>query len=136
MEKKKNLGHDLSMWKGANAQTFSKARELRGKMTPTENLLWNVLNEIPFRTHKFRRQHPFGHYILDFYSHQLKLSIEVDGEYHQQADQLEYDRMRTEFINFQGIKEMRFTNREIEDNLEDVIKQIHAFIESSSSKTL
>ena len=109
------------MWKGAYPASFSKARDLGEKMTTHEMILWEILNNAPFGQFKFRRQHPFGHYILDFYSHKLKRSLEIDGSYHQEFEQKLHDKQRTDFIKFQGISELRFSNMEISDHLPDVI---------------
>ena len=123
--------HDLSMWKGAHPDVFSKARELRENMTETEKIMWELLNNDPFRKFKFRRQHPLGNYILDFYSHKLELSIEIDGEYHDKHEQKEYDRLRTEFIAFQGIQELRFKNHEVLNDLGEIKFRIQAHINSA-----
>lgn len=135
-KKTKSPYHNYSMWKGARPGTFSKARELRKNLTVAEQILWDVLNKKPYRKYKFRRQHPLGHYILDFYSHSLKLAIEVDGGYHTKLDQKEYDRIRTEFVQFQNVHELRFSNEEVENNIEEVLFEISRFIGSNSPDTL
>ena len=76
-------------------------------MTPEEKLLWEFLSIKPLG-YKFRRQHPFGIYILDFYCHRNRLSLEIDGKSHDLKSQKEYNLERTKFIEEFGIVEMRF----------------------------
>ena len=75
---------------------------------------------------KFRRQHPINRYILDFYCHITKLSIEVDGQYHMTKSQKTYDEDRAKNLKAPGITEIRFTNEEITSNLSKVIDTIRA----------
>lgn len=106
------------MWKGASPDLFSKAKKLRKNMTPAETVLWSHLRQNKFLGLKFRRQHPIQNFIADFYCHQLKLVIEIDGLYHQTKVQQEADNNRSEIINFNGIQVIRFTNNEIEHQIE------------------
>jgi len=76
---------------GASPEIHRRAQELRKRMTPCENILWERLKGKHFLGYKFRRQHPLYKYIVDFYCHQLKLVIEVDGSVHLGADAVEYD---------------------------------------------
>ena len=85
--KKKDPYHDESMWKGAPSEIFRHAEYLRNNPTEAETLLWEQLKKDPFKQYHFRRQHPIHHFIADFYSHRLKLIIEVDGEYHEIKEQ-------------------------------------------------
>jgi len=116
--------HDESMWKGASAEIFSRAKHLRENMTDTEIKLWEELKNKKLLGHKFRRQHPISNYIVDFYCHKLKLVIEVDGGYHNNLEQLELDKARTEILEFQDLKIIRFSNEEIFKNLSGVINEI------------
>ena len=102
---------------------FKNAAKLRDSMTETEKLLWEKLKLKPLGF-KFRRQHPINLYILDFYCHKLRLSIELDGEYHLSKEQKAKDLERTKTLNELGIKEIRFTNKEIIDNIENVMSKI------------
>ena len=72
--------------------------------------------------YKFRRQHPVGGYILDFYCPKVKLGIEVDGEVHK--FQAEYDRQRENDIRDLGVEIIRFWNSEVENHPEDVAKRV------------
>jgi very-short-patch-repair endonuclease len=97
---KKSPYHQDSMFKGASPEIFLRTKKLRQNLTEAEKLLWDLLRSKETLGHRFRRQHPFGNYILDFYNHKLKLCIEVDGEYHLQEEQKEKDADREEFLKF------------------------------------
>lgn len=116
---KQNGMHDK-----ANPIIFKNAARLRDNMTDTEKLLWEKLRLKPLGF-KFRRQHPISHYILDFYCHKLKLSIEIDGGYHLPKEQQLKDKERTETINELGIKEVRFTNSQVTNDIENVMSIIY-----------
>ena len=117
---------------GASQQIHKNAKELRANLTVPEKALWEELRQGKLGV-KFRRQHPVDSYILDFYSHELKLSIELDGGYHLNQEQKILDEERTENLNKLGIKEVRFTNKEIETNLEAVIEKIKLRISEISN---
>jgi very-short-patch-repair endonuclease len=116
------------MWKGANPQNFSNAKNLRENMTNAELIFWNRVKNKQFHGLKFRRQHPIHKYIADFYCHKLKLIIEIDGDYHNTSEQKNYDILRTKDLNFQGIKILRFKNDEVENEIEEVLKTIEKYI--------
>ena len=122
--KKNDLQNDDSMWKGASASGFLKAQSLRITMTEAEISLWERLKLNQFQGLKFRRQHPIGIYIVDFYCHQHKLIIEVDGAYHSALEQIEKDQKRTDFLNFQGLRVIRFTNEQVITEIECVLDEI------------
>ena len=124
-----NLNHDESMWKGAPATHFLLAKQLRGRMTPAEILMWDQLKNKQFKGYKFRRQHPIHHFIVDFYCHELKLIIEIDGKYHDSEEQKNKDLNRTELLAFQGLREIRFTNEEIITNIISVLKKLEEQID-------
>jgi len=120
----KNLNKDESMWKGAPANSFLLAKRLRGRMTQAEILLWDQLKNNQFKGYKFRRQHPIHQFVVDFYCHELKLIIEIDGKYHDSEEQKSKDNNRTELLQFQGLREIRFTNEEIINTLDFVLKKL------------
>ena len=101
-------------------------------MTPSERMLWKHISDKQLDGWRFRRQHGFGPYVLDFYCPVLKLCIEVDGEIHQRTDVVEKDKERTSFLESNGIKVIRFTNDEIENDISDVLEQIRRFINNNS----
>jgi len=119
-----NINHGESMWKGAPAKNFLLAKKLRGRMTQAEILMWDTLKNKQFKGYKFRRQHPVHQFIVDFYCHELKLIIEIDGKYHESEEQKNQDLNRTEMIEFQGISEIRFTNEEIIHDRGSVLKKL------------
>ena len=96
-------------------------------MTDAEQLLWKHLKSWP-RPYRFRRQHIIGDYIVDFACLANNLVIEVDGEYHFTDEQMMLDKTRTDFLEKIGFHVMRFTNKQIIENVDDVIKQIEGDI--------
>ena len=107
-------------------------RLLRHDMTPSERMLWKHISDKQLDGWRFRRQHGFGPYVLDFYCPVLKLCIEVDGEIHQRTDVVEKDKERASFLESNGIKVIRFTNDEIENDISDVLERIRRFINNNS----
>lgn len=112
---------------GALAETKARAAELRKNMTVAEKVLWQQLRNRKVEGLKFRRQHPVDIFILDFYCHEFKLAIEVDGGIHNQMDQKEWDENRTFALNEFGIQILRFSNEDIIDRTEKVIDLIKNF---------
>lgn len=112
------------MHNGATSNVFRNAAKLRDDMTEPEMRLWEYLKTKPFGF-KIRRQHPLAGYVLDFYCHKLRLSIEIDGGYHLTKEQKEKDDERTKYIENLGITELRFTNNQVLQKYEDVITQIN-----------
>ena len=106
------------------------ARENRKNQTDAESALWNYLRDRTLGT-KFLRQHIIGNYIGDFVSTDKKIVIEVDGGYHSQYIQMQYDEKRTEHIESIGYKVIRFTNEQILFDTENVITQIKELINKS-----
>jgi cyclase len=111
------------MFLGAGAPIFKNAADLRYRMTGAEELLWGHLknNQLGF---KFRRQHPLGIYIADFYCHKHRLVIELDGDIHQLPAIAQNDIERQNNLEFDGLKVLRFTNNEVFNNLNKVLEQI------------
>ncbi len=103
-------------------QILARARELRQPQTPAERKLWSRLRNQQIGGFKFRRQHPIDRFIVDFYCAASHLLIEIDGDSH--AEQVEYDAARTERLNEQGYRVIRFTNREVEQQLNAVLESI------------
>jgi very-short-patch-repair endonuclease len=108
---------------GADLNTKSKARRLRKSMTAAEKTLWNKLRRGQLNGMYFRRQHPYGIYILDFFCHEACLAIEVDGAVH--LGSKEYDEERTQYLESSGLRVIRFSNEEIEENVDKVIDAIN-----------
>lgn len=100
------------------------AQEMRRNPEPCEKLLWDRLKEKQINGFKFRRQHPVYRYILDFYCHEKKIAIEVDGMIHSQRK--DYDDYRDDFLKSIGIETLRFTNNEILTEIDAVLEKIKA----------
>jgi len=112
-----------SMFAGADKFLFARAGELRKQQTFAEELLWQYLKTKPLGF-KFRRQHVFSNYILDFYCHALKLVIEVYGSIHNEEEIKRNDAIRQKHLENDKLLVLRFTNDEIRLNKEEVVKQI------------
>jgi very-short-patch-repair endonuclease len=92
-----------------------RAKELRHDLTPTEEILWDALRNRGLNGLKFRRQHPLGPYIADFFCPEYRLVIEVDGGVHDEI--AEDDETRTSQLIDHSYRVLRFRNDEIETNL-------------------
>jgi len=112
------------MFYGANRNIFERAHELRNNMTYTERIMWDELKNRRLFKVRFRRQHPIDIFIVDFYCHEIKLAIEIDGEVHLKDEVIEYDDGRTHDIEKLGVKILRFTNEQVYYHRSKVIKKI------------
>ena len=121
-----------NLFKGASPTLFENANQLRKKKTNAEETLWQAIRNKEIENCKFRRQHPVGQFIADFYCHEKKLVIEIDGGYHNETEQKTYDEARTQAINEFGVRVIRFTNEEILNSLPRVLKQISEALISPS----
>jgi very-short-patch-repair endonuclease len=117
---------DKNMYFGAKPDVVELAKSLRNGMTNNESLLWEKLKGKQICGVRFRRQHPISFYIVDFYCHEAMLVVEVDGEIH--YDLIDYDDGRSAEMEKFGIKVIRFTNLEVENNIEKVIKIVEAIV--------
>ena len=104
-----------------NAFTKPAAKDLRKAMTDAERKLWQRLRGEQLGV-KFRRQHPFGNYVLDFVSLERRLVIEVDGSQH--ADAQEHDEKRTAQLRVSGFAVLRFWNNEVLNETDAVVQVI------------
>jgi len=120
---KKNPLKISEMHNDATPKVFRNAAKLRGNMTEPEKKLWDYLKTKPLDL-KFRRQHPLAGYVLDFYCHKLRMSIELDGGYHLKEEQKLRDKERTNYLKTLGINEIRFKNIEILNDFEVTIEKI------------
>lgn len=103
--------------------TVKRARKLRSEMSLPETVLWRELRKRP-GGHKFRRQHPAGIYVLDFYCAKARLDIEVDGWVHDNPARAELDRNRSNFLRSQGIATTRVPAQRVLEDLEAVLRRI------------
>jgi len=112
------------MYFGAKPSIFKLARELRKNETEAEKSIWSKLNKNQVIGLQFRRQHPINIFIADFYCPRLKLVIEVDGSIHEITEYQDHDIGRSEFMNDYGITVIRFTNKQILNDLDGTVNQI------------
>jgi very-short-patch-repair endonuclease len=113
---------EKNMFFGAKAELFSLALQMRNNPTEAERVMWKILRKFRQSGFPFRRQHPIEFYIADFYCHNLRLVIEVDGEIQS------HDEGRTGELERFGIKVLRFTNNQILHDSDLVVEKINATI--------
>jgi very-short-patch-repair endonuclease len=113
----------------ADGHIFENAKSLRKVMTPAEEVLWKALRNRRLNNLKFRRQQPVKYYVPDFYCHEKRLAIEVDGRIHDKADHKLYDTDRTFILNDLGITVIRFRNEMILENIDEVLNKIKIIAE-------
>jgi adenine-specific DNA-methyltransferase len=106
-------------WSASPITHRERRRALRREMTDPEKRLWRALRARQLGV-KFRRQHPIGPYIADFYSREAHLVVEIDGATHSEPDAIEYDRQRNAYMRALGLDILRFTAEEVLHNLEGV----------------
>ncbi len=115
------------MFYNASTTTFKHAKELRDNTTFSENLLWKYLCKSQLGL-RFKRQHPIGNRIADFYAHKLKLVIEIDGAVHLKPEQIIIDQEKDELYKSLGLKVLRFTNTEVSRNTERILNELKRLI--------
>ncbi len=100
-------------------------------MTDAEKKLWSFLRDNQLGV-KFRRQFPIGKYVLDFYSHETKLNVEVDGDQHYSDEGIRNDEERDSDLEQQGIKVLRYSNPEVMEQTDaladDILEEMRARI--------
>jgi very-short-patch-repair endonuclease len=101
-----------------------RRKELRNDATPAEKLLWLFLKHSQLDGRKFRRQHSYGPYIMDFYCPTERLCIELDGDSHDSPEAQSHDRAKDEYLQSHYIKVLRFTNEEVYASVERVFEKI------------
>jgi very-short-patch-repair endonuclease len=129
-----SISDNVSMFYNAKPHIFEKAKALRNNMTNSELKLWEKLKGKKMLSLRFRSQHPIDIFIADFYCHPIRLVIEIDGGIHKLNDQKEYDIGRTAELNYWGIEVIRFTNEEIESNINEVLRTIEKVCVKLQSK--
>lgn len=106
------------------------ARDLRSRQTDAEKKLWSVLGNRRFLGKKFLRQHPIvfeyqsqkRFFVADFYCHEDRLAVEIDGKGHDY--QKDYSELRTQVINRLGIRVVGFKNEEVDGDIENVLREL------------
>ena len=114
--------------------TVTTARRLRREMSPPEARLWSALRRGGFDGLKFRRQHPIGRCVLDFYCPSLKLAIEVDSYAHCINDRPERDAARDRWLLSQGVRTLRIPAHDVLESVDGALGQIRAFIAANRPK--
>ncbi len=128
MSYKSNPRLDYPIYCGANPEIIKLAKDNRKNMTPAEKKLWHYLQNRKLSGMKFRRQHPVSKFIADFYCHEVKLIIEVDGGYHQESYQQDSDSGLERELQELDLTIIRFRNEEVENNIGDVLEKIQTAI--------
>jgi len=121
----KGISIEYPMYFGAKPEIFKLARELRKRETPSEKTLWSHLSRNQLLGLQFRRQHPINRFIADFYCPKIKLIIEIDGKIHDIPEYLNHDIGRSDFLNDFGITVIRFTNEQIQNEIDFTIRNIN-----------
>jgi very-short-patch-repair endonuclease len=107
-----------------------KARALRADMPEPERRIWfQCLKQLPVR---FRRQRPFGPYIVDFYCAPLRLVVEIDGDSHGSDESAAYDWERSSYLEGLGLRVVRFSNRDVMTNIEGVFERLREELKAGS----
>jgi very-short-patch-repair endonuclease len=116
--------YNENLHKDATGKLYQYGKELRQSSTKAEKILWKYLRDRKLSGLKFRRQHPLLKFIADFYCHEKKLMVELDGGIHDEKQIAEYDKYRTFELEGSGIKVIRFRNEEVEKNILSVLAKI------------
>ena len=111
-------------------------RNLRNNGTSAEATLWNYIKHSQLEGRKFRRQHSIENYILDFYCPSERINVELDGAHHYTEEGTEKDLVRDQTLNEFGITVVRIENREVFDNLENVLELIKSKFKKETLLTL
>ena len=125
-----------NLHKMASPKLFEFAKTLRQSSTEAEKLVWQRIRNKQVDDLKFRRQHPLDEYIADFYCHEKKLVIELDGSIHDNVEKMEDDFNRTFILKEFGITVLRFRNEEIKNEIEFVIEEIKKIAENFECNVL
>jgi very-short-patch-repair endonuclease len=110
-----------------NPKLKEQAKQLRKNSTLSEVLLWQQLKGKQLRGYGFHRQKPIQYYIVDFFCHELKLAIEIDGITHN--EKIAYDMHRQKQIELLGIHFLRFNDSDVKENLAGVLAAIEMWID-------
>src|SRR5579871_745767 len=105
-----------------------RARELRQSATTAEQLLWQLLRKKQLHGRQFRRQHPIGRFIADFYCDDARLIVEIDGAVHNEASQFERDREREAILRAHSLAVLRFANEEVLQEIERVLETLSEYV--------
>src|SRR5271163_558963 len=113
----------------APRKTIDRAQALRRALSPPEALLWSRLRERAPGKLVFRRQHPMGPYVLDFYCAKARLAIELDGVSHDMGDRPQRDLRRDAWLKARGITVMRIPFADLTRGIDEMADAIVRFAE-------
>jgi type I site-specific restriction-modification system R (restriction) subunit len=116
------------------AGLVERARQLRERQTPAEDLMWGLLRHQQFMGLKFRRQHQIGDYIVDFYCHDAKLVVELDGGVHDSAERSKIDSRRDAYLQGLGLSVLRIRNEHLLNDPASVLTDIADHVPSPSGR--
>lgn len=111
-----------------NENLKEPSRQLRKNMTDAEKLFWSRVRRRQLKGVQLYRQKIVGNYIVDFYGPKARLVIEIDGSQHYEEAGMENDTVRDEYLRAQGLKVLRFSNREVLANIDGVLETLHAYL--------
>ena len=117
----------------ARPEPLAFARQLRGRMTRAEVILWQALRGGRFAGRRFRRQQPFGPYVLDFYCPSAKLAVEVDGPVHREEPQAGSDWVRDRYLAERGLETLRVESDAVVGDLDAVLTVIGKALQRRAS---
>ncbi|MGV3724757.1 MAG: endonuclease domain-containing protein [Actinomycetota bacterium] len=118
----------------ASSEMVQAARDLRRRQTPAEAALWERLRANRLRGRKFRRQHPVGVFVLDFFCDAARLVIELDGGIHLESEQRLRDVERQLVLETLGLTVLRFRNEEVLHNVDGVLARTEAHLDLTGAK--
>ena len=116
-----------------NHKLTGNARTLRKQMTKEEAKLWYQF--LRLYSPRFHRQYVIGNYIADFYCHQAKLVVELDGSQHYTPEEMEYDQKRTEYLQSQGLTVIRLSNLDVMRKFQSVCEAIDLAVKQNGYKS-
>ena len=119
--------------KAQHSKLVARARTLRQRQTDAEKILWYHLRNRRLGGHKFRRQHPIGRYIVDYFCDAAHLVVELDGGGHNEPRQIAYDQVRTSWFEKQGLQVLRFWNDDVLTDTDKVLEAILGAIQNFTS---
>ncbi|MFQ6031420.1 MAG: endonuclease domain-containing protein [Candidatus Zixiibacteriota bacterium] len=111
-----------------NKNLKGNARTLRKNMTDAERLLWSRIRRKQLKGYQFYRQRIIGNYIADFYCPKTRLIIELDGGQHYSAEGMRKDQKRDDYLKNMGFTVLRFSDREVFENLTGVLEKIYEYL--------
>ncbi len=124
-------GVDVTIIDKSKAVKYNKgiARHLRKNLTYGEKILWKILRNKNVKGLRFRRQHPIDNYIVDFYCKEKSIIIEIDGPLHEEEERKLKDEIRETYLHAKGYRILRFRDKELLGNVDDILQRIKKFIE-------